>query len=71
MNAVSYVVAALPEQSLCLSAANALRDLCDANRGALAPHIGAFADLHAGLTGVPVRVVSILINLKTNKMAGY
>ncbi|KAF8553854.1 ARM repeat-containing protein [Imleria badia] len=53
MNAISYVVSALPEPSLCLPAANALRDLCDANRGALAPHIGAFAELHAGLTGIP------------------
>ncbi|EGN94778.1 hypothetical protein SERLA73DRAFT_171188 [Serpula lacrymans var. lacrymans S7.3] len=53
MNTVSYVVAALPEQMLCLSAANSLRDLCDANRTALAPHIGAFAELHAGLTGIP------------------
>ncbi|KAF8835272.1 ARM repeat-containing protein [Paxillus ammoniavirescens] len=53
MNAISYVVAALPEPSLCLPAANALRDLCDANRAALAPHIGAFAELHAELTGIP------------------
>ncbi|KAH7882096.1 armadillo-type protein, partial [Phlebopus sp. FC_14] len=53
MNAISYVVAALPEPALCLPAANALRDLCDANRSALAPHIGAFAELHAGLTGIP------------------
>ncbi|KAF9237195.1 armadillo-type protein [Melanogaster broomeanus] len=34
MNAISYVVAALPEPA------------------ALAPHIGAFAELHAGLTGI-------------------
>ncbi|KAI6014180.1 armadillo-type protein [Pisolithus marmoratus] len=53
MNAISYVVAALPEPSLCLPAANSLRDLCDANRVALAPHIGAFGELHAGLTGIP------------------
>ncbi|KAG9308679.1 armadillo-type protein [Chiua virens] len=53
MNVISYVVAALPEPSLCLPAANALRDLCDANRTALAPHMGAFAELHAGLTGIP------------------
>ncbi|KAL4071677.1 armadillo-type protein [Scleroderma yunnanense] len=53
MNVISYVVAALPEPALCLPAANALRDLCDANRVALAPHIGAFAELHAGLTGIP------------------
>jgi hypothetical protein len=54
MNAVSYVVAALPEISLCLDAANALQDLCDANRAALAPHIGAFAEIHAELRGIPV-----------------
>ena len=56
MNSINFVVTALPETSLCLQAANALRDLCDANRTALAPHIGAFAELHAGLTGVPVRL---------------
>jgi hypothetical protein len=54
MNSISYVVNALPEPALCLQAANALRDLCDANRLALAPHICAFAELHAGLTGIPV-----------------
>ena len=59
MNAISYVVSALPEPSLCLPAANALRDLCDANRAALAPHIGAFAELHAGLTGIPVSGVVV------------
>ncbi|KAH0833884.1 armadillo-type protein [Lanmaoa asiatica] len=59
MNAISYIVAALPEPSLCLPAANALRDLCDANRAALAPHIGAFAELHAGLTGIPVSDVMV------------
>ena len=44
--------------TLCRSAANALRDLCDANRAALAPHIGAFAELHAGLNDIPVREIS-------------
>ncbi|KZT68569.1 ARM repeat-containing protein [Daedalea quercina L-15889] len=53
MNAVSYIAAALPDPVLCLPAANALRDLCDANRAALAPHIGAFGGLHASLTGIP------------------
>ncbi|KAI0051285.1 hypothetical protein FA95DRAFT_1676011 [Auriscalpium vulgare] len=53
MNVLTYVVAALPEPALCLQAANALRDLCDANRTALAPHISAFGELHAGLVGVP------------------
>jgi hypothetical protein len=46
------VVPALSDASLCLPAANALRDLCDANRSALAPHITAFGELHAGLSGV-------------------
>jgi hypothetical protein len=54
MNAISYIVTSLPDMALCLPAANALRDLCDANREALAPHIGAFASLHAGLTDIPV-----------------
>ncbi|KZT19856.1 ARM repeat-containing protein [Neolentinus lepideus HHB14362 ss-1] len=53
MTAVSYVANALPEPSLCLQAANALRDLCDANRIALAHHIVAFGELHVGLTGIP------------------
>jgi hypothetical protein len=46
------VVPALSDASLCLPAANALRDLCDANRSALAPHITAFGELHAGLSSV-------------------
>ncbi|KAI0087502.1 ARM repeat-containing protein [Irpex rosettiformis] len=53
MNAISYVVSALPEAALCLPAANSLRDLCDANRTALAPHISAFGELHAGLINIP------------------
>ena len=54
MNSISYVVAALPEAALCLPAANSLRDICDANRTALAPHISAFGELHAGLANIPV-----------------
>ena len=54
MNAITYVVSALTDPHLCLFAANALRDLCDANRIALAPHVSAFGELHAGLTGIPV-----------------
>ncbi|KAI0799725.1 ARM repeat-containing protein [Irpex lacteus] len=53
MNAISYVVSALPEAALCLPAANSLRDICDANRTALAPHISAFGELHAGLANIP------------------
>jgi hypothetical protein len=45
-------VPALSDASLCLPAANALRDLCDANRSALAPHVTAFGELHAGLSRV-------------------
>ena len=55
MNSISYVVAALPELVLCLPAANALRDMCNANCAALVLHIGAFAELHAGLNDILVR----------------
>ena len=61
MGAISYVVAALSESSLCLDAANALRDLCDANRTALAPHIGAFGEIYARLSGIPVRELYWLV----------
>ncbi|KAI9431177.1 ARM repeat-containing protein [Lactarius indigo] len=52
LTVLSYVALALSEVNLCLPAANALRDLCDANRAALAPHITAFGELHAGLSSV-------------------
>ncbi|VDB95428.1 unnamed protein product [Peniophora sp. CBMAI 1063] len=52
LNAVGFVVNALPDQALCLPAANALRDLCDNNRVALAPHIVSFGELHASLAGI-------------------
>ncbi|KAF9529893.1 armadillo-type protein [Crepidotus variabilis] len=51
--ALSYVVSALPDPSLCLSAATSLRNLCEANRKALAVHISAFGELHAGLNTIP------------------
>ncbi|TFK73053.1 ARM repeat-containing protein [Pluteus cervinus] len=53
MNVVGYVVSALTDPSLCLQAASALRNLCDANRKTLAPQIAAFAELHAGLERIP------------------
>lgn len=59
MNSISYIVSALPEPDLCLPAANALREICDANRNALAPHIAAFGELHAGLAGIPVSTCRI------------
>lgn len=52
--ALSYVVNALPNQSLCLQAGIALRNLCDANRKALAPQIAAFGELHNSLGSIPV-----------------
>ena len=54
MTSISYVVSALPEPELCLPAANSLREICDANRAALAPHISAFGELHANISGIPV-----------------
>lgn len=39
-----------------LQAALALRSLCDANRRALASGIDAFAEMYAGLGGVPVGI---------------
>ncbi|KAJ7087128.1 hypothetical protein C8R44DRAFT_991404 [Mycena epipterygia] len=50
-----YVLGALADadRGVCLQAALALRSLCDANRRALAGRIGAFAEVHAGLAGVP------------------
>ena len=58
MTVLGYVVAALTDPSLCLQAALALRNLCDANRKALAPQIGAFAELYAELGSIPVRLSS-------------
>ncbi|EMD34979.1 hypothetical protein CERSUDRAFT_116506 [Gelatoporia subvermispora B] len=53
LNAISFLVPALTEPALCLPAANSLRGICDANRTALAPHIGAFGELHARLPNIP------------------
>ena len=54
LTVLGYVVSALPDPSLSLPAATALRNLCEANRKALAPHIGAFGELHAALNTIPV-----------------
>ncbi len=59
--ALSYVVNALPNQSLSLQAGIALRNLCDANRKALAPQIAAFGELHNSLGSIPVRFPSSII----------
>ena len=55
LTVLTYVVSALTDPSLSLSAAVALRNLCEANRKDLAAHIGAFGELHAGLDRIPVR----------------
>ncbi|KAF8637543.1 hypothetical protein AX17_002750 [Amanita inopinata Kibby_2008] len=53
LSALSYILSSLDDSSLCFHAANALRNLCDANRKALAPHISSFGELHAGLERIP------------------
>ncbi|EAU87903.1 hypothetical protein CC1G_01550 [Coprinopsis cinerea okayama7 len=53
MNVLNYVVTALSDQALCLQAATAFRNICDANRKALAPHISAFGQLHDNLDNIP------------------
>jgi len=50
---LTYVVSALTDPSLSLSAAVALRNLCEGNRKDLAAHIGAFGELSA-IRGVVV-----------------
>lgn len=59
LTVLTYVVSALTDPALSLSAATALRNLCEANRKALAAHIGAFGELHAGLSNIPVRCLRL------------
>lgn len=54
LDAVGYVVAALEEPGVCTDAARALKELCDANRVRLAPHIQSFGELHQRLPRIPV-----------------
>lgn len=54
LDAVGYVVAALEEPGVCSDAARALKELCDANRVRLAPHIQSFGELHQRLPRIPV-----------------
>jgi hypothetical protein len=61
MIVITYVVNALSEPALCHSAANALRDLCDANRIKLTPHIAAFGQLYANIGNIPVGVIFALL----------
>lgn len=56
MDAVSFVVTSLNEPALCFVSAGSLKELCDANRTALAPHIAAFGGLHASMSSIPVRL---------------
>ena len=54
LTVLTYVVSALTDPSLCLSAAVALHNLCEADRKYLATHIDAFGELHAGLDRILV-----------------
>ncbi|KAG8802127.1 hypothetical protein FRC17_006479, partial [Serendipita sp. 399] len=49
LRAVNYTATALPEPSLSLQASITLKELCDANRATLAPHISSFASLHQNI----------------------
>ncbi|KAH9477137.1 Importin-13 [Psilocybe cubensis] len=53
LTVLSYVVSALPDPTLSLPAATALRNLCEANRKELALHIAAFGELHANIGNIP------------------
>jgi hypothetical protein len=54
MVVITYVVSALSPSTPILHhpAANALRDLCDANRAKLTPHISDFGQLYANIGGI-------------------
>lgn len=52
MIVITYVVNALSEPALHHPAANALRDLCDANRTKLTAHIDAFGQLYANIGNI-------------------
>lgn len=54
LGALTFVVAGLPDKVLCLSAAGALKQLCDANRTNLAPHIASFGEILSSTTAIPV-----------------
>lgn len=56
LGALTFVVAGLPDKVLCLSAAGALKQLCDANRTNLAPHIASFGEILSSSTAIPVSV---------------
>lgn len=60
LGALSFVAEALDESALCLPAANALRELCDANRTKLADHIAEFGQLHARLPSMPVSLLLLV-----------
>lgn len=55
LNALTFVVTGLHDLVLCLPAAGALRQLCDANRTKLAPHIASFGDILTSSAKIPVR----------------
>ncbi|KAM6493497.1 Armadillo-type fold [Amanita muscaria] len=66
LSALNYIIPALEDPNLCLHAANALRNLCDANRKALAPHISLFGELHARMDHIPDSEKSKLVQSITS-----
>lgn len=54
LNALDFIVAGLSDPALSLHAAGSLKQLCDANRTKLAPHISAFAQIHTSSANIPV-----------------
>ncbi|KZV82789.1 ARM repeat-containing protein [Exidia glandulosa HHB12029] len=53
LTVINTVINSIHEPLLSLSAANALRDLCDSNRQALSPHIASFGELYSKLNTIP------------------
>jgi len=54
LSALTFVVAGLQEPALSLQASGALKQLCDANRTKLAPHIASFGEIHSAAAKISV-----------------
>ncbi|KAF9513538.1 hypothetical protein BS47DRAFT_1393254 [Hydnum rufescens UP504] len=53
LRCISFVVVAVRDPTISFIAASALKQLCDANRTQLAPHIASFAELYASSVSIP------------------
>lgn len=65
LGALTFVVAGLPDKVLCLSAAGALKQLCDANRANLAPHIASFGEILSSSTAIPVSIPELRMTMSS------